>query len=339
MNEPLVSPEPLKGLKGLAMRAFRASLHLSPRPMALLIRRQFAKGTEQRKQKQLSQAPSGVLAYIDERYDTARKALLDVYVPSSTQAAGATLPAIVWTHGGGFVGGSKEELAGYFRMLAGAGFTVVGINYSLAPEAKYPTPVLQLMTALRYLESHSDQLHVDASRFVLAGDSAGAQISAQLAAAITKPEYGNQIGVEPLIVAEQIKGVALCCGIYDLSDLNESSPLHDFLKACGWSYSGVRDYSHDYQFIDSMSVAQHVSNKFPRTFITAGNADPLAPQSANLAATLRMNGVDVETLFFASDHRPPLGHEYQFDLDLGDANMAMERLIAFFRRCTQSNHH
>ena len=313
----------------------RFTLRFSPRPMALVIRRQFAAGVAARTAALDAQAPTDVVAVRDERYGAGRDEVLDVYVPAPAAAAGARLPTVVWTHGGAFVGGSKDELAGWFRTLAHAGVTVVAPRYSLAPEARYPTPVRQLMAALRHLQANADRLHVDPARLVLAGDSAGAQISAQVAALVTNPSYAELVGVAPAIAPEQLRGAALCCGIYDLSGLSEAPELQSFLTTCGWSYSGTRDFRHDERFITAVSVARHLTAAFPPTFLTAGNADPLLPQSRALATTLQARGVAVETLFYPDDHQPPLPHEYQFDLDLADGRAALRRLNRFFRRCTR----
>jgi acetyl esterase len=43
------------------------------------------------------------------------------------------LPLVVWVHGGGFVGGTKDELAGYFKLLAGDGLALAAPRYSLTP--------------------------------------------------------------------------------------------------------------------------------------------------------------------------------------------------------------
>jgi acetyl esterase len=240
----------------------------------------------------------------------------------------------VWTHGGAFVGGSKEEIGGYLRIIAGAGFTVVGVRYSLAPEARHPTPTRQLLQALRHLEANADRLHVDPDRFVLAGDSAGAQISAQAACVLTNPEYATQIGVAPLLRPEQVRGVALCCGVFDLAMVESSSPFRMLIDAVGWAYSGARNFRDDDAFISAVSVPAHTTAEFPPAFLTVGNADPLERQSHALATVLESKGVDVERLFYPDGHTPALDHEYQFDLDLDDARVALDRMTAFFRRVT-----
>ena len=52
-------------------------------------------------------------------------------------------------------------------------------------------------------------------------------------------------------------------------------------------------------------------------------------RSKPLAKRLTELGVDVDTLFFSASHRPKLGHEYQFDLDVDDGKLAFERTVDF----------
>jgi hypothetical protein len=42
-------------------------------------------------------------------------------------------------HGGGFIGGSKDGIANYMRVLAGHGYTTVAVEYSKGYGTTYPT--------------------------------------------------------------------------------------------------------------------------------------------------------------------------------------------------------
>ena len=77
------------------------------------------------------------------------------------------------------------------------------------------------------------------------------------------------------------------------------------------------------------SVVDYVTSAFPPAFISAGNADPLEPQSVAFAETLSGHGVRVESLFFPKEYTPPLPHEYQFHLDTEAGRLALARSIAF----------
>jgi acetyl esterase len=320
------------GWRGIALRAglvgLRASMWVSPWPTAWVIRQLFAQSGRQVTATLGRGAPGNVAAVIDESYGNSPRARLDVFSPL---ASTSPLPTVVWTHGGAFVGGSKDEIRDYLRRIAASGLTVAGVEYSLAPTAKYPTPVRQVMTALCHLRANADRLHIDPDQIMLAGDSAGAHITAQVAAIVTNPSYEEQIGISPTIEATKLRAVALCCGVYDFATLiNPASPFKDVVRAVGWAYSGIREYQNDERFVSSTKVSRHVSGAFPTTFITAGNADPLLAQSQAMAAALQSQGVSVETMFYPDDHQPGLGHEYQFNVGLAEGRAALERLIAFF---------
>jgi len=59
------------------------------------------------------------------------------------------------------------------------------------------------------------------------------------------------------------------------------------------------------------------------------------PQSIALADTLEKNGVRVDRLIFPADHKPPLYHQYQFELARPEARLALERSAAFLANLTK----
>ena len=312
---------------GGATLALNTSLLFTPRYAALMLRRAFAGDGEATARGLAEHAPADVDSLVDEPYGDEPDLLLDVHRPRS---ADSTLPAVVWVHGGGFVGGSKDELAGYFKLIASAGYAVVAPRYSLAPEHRYPTPLRQVAAALGFLDEHAGRLGVDSTRIVLAGDSAGAQIAAQTAALVTTPGYAETVGVRPALDPRALRGVVLACGPYDirLAERAGTPEGRRFLKTVLWAYSGKRRFLHDPSFA-TLSVVDHLTSAFPPALITVGNADPLREHSELLAERLRERGVDVETLFFPADHEPPLRHEYQFDLDGEAGQLFLERVVAF----------
>src|SRR5690606_541707 len=157
-------------------------------------------------------------------------------------------------------------------------------------------------------------------RIVLAGDSAGAQLTAQMAVAATDKDYASWIGVEPALSPEQLRGVVLACGIYNVPAMDGGQGLIGWgIEQALWAYTGARDFASS-EAARQMSTLFAVTQNFPSTFVTGGNADPLtSSQSKPLAEKLVRLGVDVDSLFYPDDHRPELGHEYQFDLSTPDA--------------------
>jgi len=298
---------------------------VSPWPSALYVRRAMDQGGVEIAQALEKHVPAGIVARRNEQYsENDPDAYLDVFSPSQADKA---LPAIVWVHGGGWLAGSKDHIANYLMVLAARGYATVGVNYALSPEKTYPTPVKQLNAALGYIASNAARLHVDPSRFFLAGDSSGAQIAAQMAAIISEPSYAKVMDIAPSIDRAQLRGIILYCGLYDGVALR-GAKLSWTLKTQLWAYFGTRDALNDRR-LEEFSVAQHLTSRFPPMFISVGNADWLTPQSLRFAEAASTLGVAVDRLFFAADHTPPLGHEFQFDLDADSSRLALERSIKF----------
>jgi acetyl esterase/lipase len=277
--------------------------------------------------------PEGTISELDLRYDEVDPAArLDIHKPQGT-AAGADLPVLVWIHGGGFVSGDKSHVAPFLKIFAAEGVLAVGINYALAPENRYPASLADIDTALAWIVAHAGARGGDPSRIVLAGDSAGAQLAAQYAAAVTDATYAAQLGQTPALKAGALRGVLLYCGFLDVVSLIGQRGFGGmFVRTLVRAYLGTLDPRDpplaNYATVHSVSAA------FPPSFITVGNGDPLDPQSRALSAKLKSLGVEAETLFYPSDHRPRLLHEYQYDFDGADGPRAFAKALAFLKAKT-----
>jgi acetyl esterase len=301
------------------------AFQISPWPSVLMIRYAFHRGAIAAADSIAPLVPKGVSMQRDLSYAPGnRDALFDVFTPANVRNP---VPAVVWVHGGGFVAGSRSDLSNYLQILAARGFVTFAIDYTLAPTARFPTPVRQANTALAYIIANAQRFNIDPQRIFLAGDSAGAQIAAQSALVISDPDHARRIGVEPGMSRESLRGLVLFCGPYDPTSLNFEGSFADFMRTVIWSYIGTRD-PRDAR-VRQMSVTPHVTAAYPPTFISVGNADPLAPQSLALAKALREQGVEVDALFFRDNHDPPLAHEYQLLLTTDAGRLALERSVAF----------
>lgn len=331
---------PIGILLGLIIVGFLA-FKLSPWPGTLIIRAVFndnGQKTLAALEKHKPNTPVTVLS--DRQYQPGNsKALLDVYIPQSAETSIQVLPTVIWTHGGAWVSGDKTDAGPYFELLASQGFVVVSLNYTLAPEKKYPAQILELNEAHAYLIENADRFQINPSKIFLAGDSAGSQLSSQMAALITNSDYANEVGVKPALQPWQMSGVALFCGIYDMGGLVEVPHSLPKIISWGdnevvWAYSGTRDKSDP--VIRQMSPYYHVTKDFPATFISGGNADPLTDtQSIPLSSKLKKLGVPVTPLFYPKGHQPALPHEYQFNLDNADGQKALDQLIEFLETRSQ----
>ena len=99
-----------------------------------------------------------------------------LYRPDSTEA---TVPTVVFIHGGGFVIGDIETHDNQARSIcAGAEAVVLSIDYRLAPETPWPAAVDDCHAAVQWAADNIDQLGGDIDRLAVAGDSAGGNLSA-----------------------------------------------------------------------------------------------------------------------------------------------------------------
>lgn len=309
---------------------------ISPYPSALLIRYAFNSEAVKVNKALQKYLPENISSIKNQQYRSNDKdGFLNVYYPSQITNTDSALTTIVWIHGGGWISGCKEQVENYCKILAGKGFTVVAIDYSIAPEKKYPTPVLQTNAALGYLVKNAKRFHINSNRLFLAGDSGGAHIAAQTATCINQPEYANLLGINPSITRLQLLGVILFCGPFNVNEVNMQGSFASFLKTVLWSYSGTKDFLNDNNF-KTASVVNYINANFPPAFISVGNADPLASQSYNLASKLSQLNVSIDTLFYDAGHLPKLQHEYQFNLDSEAGNLALQRSVNFILS-TQNN--
>lgn len=313
------------GVIAVLVIAILLAFRFSPLPSVYLIRYMFSSGSADQLAAIARHIPPGISAQHDLAYGDGPDELFDLFYPEGTTTP---LPTIVWVHGGAWVSGSKEGEAAYLQILAAEGYTTVGIDYTVAPQAIYPNPVRQTNAALAHLLANAARHNIDPDRLIIAGDSAGAQIAAQFANIVTAPDYAARVGITPSVAPSQLIGAILFCGAYQLDGIDLDGDFGWFLRTVLWAYTGVKNFMDDAEFRDA-SVTHFVTAAFPPAFISAGNGDPLEPQSQRLAQRLVDQSVPVTTLFFAPDHSPAQPHEYQFSLDTPEGAQALDQLRAY----------
>ena len=110
---------------------------------------------------------------------------LDIYYPNLP--TNNKLPVVFYTHGGGWVVGSKENIVNplmkvHFLELLMEGFAVVSINYRLVDRERVAMRdcIIDAIDALHYLSKHKSILGLETDQVFVMGDSAGGQIAQML---------------------------------------------------------------------------------------------------------------------------------------------------------------
>ena len=279
-------------------------------------------------------APADVLVQTNIPYMQNPNLHIDLYQPKNIAQLGIR-PTIVWIHGGGWISGSKEHARGYFKLLADQGYNVVSVEYQFAPDVIYPTQINQMNLALAFITAQAKQYHIDASKLYLAGDSAGANMASQYAAFVADPTYAQSQNFQPAITRQQLQGLILHCGIYDLNDFVNTAS--DKIKLLEWGiYNLVQAYTedrqHDQAFLSSISPRQHINANYPPVLISGGNKDFLtASQSLPFVQTLKQHKVAVTEVFYPNS-KELLVHEYQFMMSKVASQQTFEKTIKFLNQ-------
>jgi acetyl esterase len=195
-------------------------------------------------------------------------------------------PALVYLHGGGWVFFSIATHDRLMRELAArSGRIVVGVDYALAPEARYPVAREQATAAWRWVRAHAAVHGIDPGRIGLGGDSAGANLA--LATALVLRDAG-----------ERADALLLNYGVFCDDDSTDSFTLFD-----GPDYNLGRDEMRGFwrhylgdagRRDDPLAMPlQAALNGLPRCCLVVPECDVLRDDSLALASRLREAQVPV----------------------------------------------
>ena len=206
---------------------------------------------------------------------------LRVYYPRVT----GPLPTLVYLHGGGWILGNLDSHDKIMRRLAlGSGAAVVGVDYRLAPEHKFPTALEESLAVIRHLAAEGARWDLDPARLAVGGDSAGANMS--LAAGLTLRDEG----------LNAVRALLLFYGDYGLRDSASRRKYggpEDGMGAEDLAYymtclvRGPEDLKDPR--LDLLSA--ELSGLPPAFIIAAAELDPLHDDSLVLAELLADTGV------------------------------------------------
>ena len=142
---------------------------------------------------------------------------MDLLIP---QVAGK-LPAVIFVTGGGFMAANKARMPQLRMNLAERNFVVASINYRTIPNSKFPQPIEDVKSAIRFLKANAHKFNVDAEKIFLIGDSAGGYLTAF--SAVTNGDKIFNVG-ENLHVSSKILAAVDLYGISDLTQIAATFP-------------------------------------------------------------------------------------------------------------------
>jgi acetyl esterase len=239
----------------------------------------------------------GIVCQYDIPYTSSGQThhLLDVYRPANQQGP---LPVVLYIHGGGFRILSKDSHWGMGLAFAKRGYVVFLVNYRLSPKHRYPAAVEDVAAALQWVTKHAHEYGGDASRLVLAGESAGANLATSLAimASYKRDEPYARTVFEADI---RPRAVIAKCGIHQVSDPHRfmrrkqlSKFLQDRIVEVAQSYlpqgpvsEGFLDFADPLIFLEK---GVRPERPLPPFFSSVGTADPVLDDTRLHAALERL---------------------------------------------------
>ena len=261
--------------------------------------------------------PQGVTQCRNISYGSHKKDnLLDIYYPTGTQGK---LPTIVSIHGGGYVYGNKEIYRRYGMDMARRGFAFVNFNYRLAPKWRFPTPLWDTNAVMEWITANAQRYHLDPSRILLVGDSAGAQLASQYAAIATNPEYAALFHMT--VPGITIRALGLNCGMYDMVD-SAASPR----KGIQLDYLGRELPDHDPRF----DVLSAIGKGYPPAFITTACHDFLRGCAEPMYDHLISKGLHAQWKCYGSEEDKSVGHVFHVNIPMREAIRCNDDTAEFF---------
>lgn len=270
--------------------------------------------------------PDDIVRYDDISYgEFGKENLMDIYHLKGVDKKQATIFNI---HGGAWVYGCKEIYQFYCMSLAQRGFTVVNINYRLAPESHFPSPIEDVNNALWYLTQNGDKYNVDIENMILVGDSAGAQLTSHYAAIFTNPEFAKCYDLE--LPPVKIKALGLNCGIYDARELATVGLRGTFIEYLGYE-NGTKLTDNEEELLDKIDIMKHMTSSFPPSFVMTAANDFLHDCAKPMYEKLLSLGVDAKMKEYGRKEQEEVAHVFHINIKLPEATACNDDECEFFK--------
>ena len=244
---------------------------------------------------------------------------LDVYRPPGP----GPFPTVFYVHGGGFRILSKETHWIMGAMFARAGYLVFNINYRLAPTHPFPAALEDIADAYAFVARHGARFGADLSQLVIAGESAGGNLSTSLALmCATDPgettERGGRAAHERVFATELVpRGAVPACGVLQVSDIArfgranpEISRLvrsrmtviqNDYLGSLTDMPTGTADLALADPLIALETRERPMARPLPAFFVPCGTKDPLLDDTRRVVAALDRLGVPARASYYPGE--------------------------------------
>ena len=217
---------------------------------------------------------------------------LDVYRPKN--AAGPT-PTVIYIHGGGWTGGTKEASILSILPYLDMGWAVVNVEYRLAKVSIAPAAVEDCRCALRWVIKNAKQYNFDITRLITTGNSAGGHL------ALTTGMLPDSAGLDRECYGTEDLKVAAIVNWYGITDVVDELEGPN-LKAYAVTWLG--SLPNREEVARRVSPLQYVRKGLPPIITIHGDADPTVPyqHAVRLQKALNEAGVPNQLVTIPGGH-------------------------------------
>jgi acetyl esterase/lipase len=267
---------------------------------------------------------------------------------------GAARPAIVWLHGGALITGSRTSIhPGQLKLYMDAGYTLISVDYRLAPETKLPAIIEDLQDAFRWVRETAPQLFpLDPHRLAVIGHSAGGYltlmagccVSPRPTALVSFYGYGEIAGPwyslpdpfycrQPVVTRAEAEATVGAQTISNAAgpEYRNRGRYYLYCRQQGLWPRTVTGHDPDTEpaAFDRFCPVRSVTSEYPPTLLLHGDQDTDVPyeQSVMMAEALSCAGVEHHLLTIP-------GGVHGFDGRMEDplAARALEQVLAFLKQ-------
>jgi acetyl esterase/lipase len=213
---------------------------------------------------------------------------LDIYAPranlypkpSSSSGPRKAVPTLVYFHGGGWMGGSKDSASIRLMPYLQKGWAAVAVQYRLGGEALAPAAIEDTRCATWWVKRNAEKYGFDPDRIVLSGSSAGGHISLITGMLTTNAGLDGRcpgLREKPLGAAElpelKVAAIVNWFGITDVNDLISGANMKTY--AVMWMGSLKNRDS----IAKQVSPLSYIHKNLPPILTLHGDKDEVVPYS------------------------------------------------------------
>jgi len=218
-----------------------------------------------------------VMANVTYLTATGYESKLDVYKRRDTQAP---QPTLVFYHGGGWIGGTKEASFMSIMPWLEMGWNVVNVEYRMARVAPAPAGVEDALCALRFVAAQSKNYGIDTNKIVVSGESAGGHLALAVGMMPSTAGFTSICAGGGFTTSEnavpKVAAIINWYGITDVADMLAGQNARSY--AVQW----VGSSANREVLAKSVSPISYVRAGLPPILSIQGDADPIVPYSQNV---------------------------------------------------------